>query len=146
MKDMAKYWANTFGFYAPFGRSVVGFKENSKKESVCSFLEDIEASNSDKKILLVLDNFPSHKAQITRVRAEELGIGLTYLPSYRSDLNPIEQIWRGVKRGISEVCFGSRDEFLSVIENSYNHLSTQLSFAEGWLNTFLPQESNQLCA
>lgn len=146
VKDMTKYRANTFGFYAPFGKSVVGFKENSKKESVCSFLEDIEASNPDKKILLVLDNFPSHKAQITRIRAEELGIGLTYLPPYSPDLNPIEQIWRGVKRGVSEAFFGSRDEFLSVIENSYNQLSMQLSFAEGWLNTFLPQEYNQLCA
>ena len=145
VKDTSKYRANTFGFYAPFGRSVVGFKEDSKKESVCSFLEDIEASNPDKKILLVLDNFPSHKAQVTRIRAEELGIGLTYLPPYSPDLNPIEQIWRGVKREVSEAFFGSRDEFMAVIENSYNQLSTQLSFAEGWLMTFLPQESNQLC-
>ena len=146
VKDTTKYRADTFGFYAPFGKSIVDFKANSKKESVCSFLDDIESSNPDKKILLLLDNFPSHKAEATRIKAEALGICLTYLPQYSPDLNPIEQIWRGVKRGVSEASFGSQDEFLTVIENSYNQLATQVSFAEGWLMTFLPQESNQLCA
>lgn len=145
VKDTTKYRANTFGFYAPFGRSIVGFKENSKKESVCSFLEEVKTNNPDEKILLVLDNFPSHKAQATRDKAEELGISLTYLPPYSPDLSPIEQIWRGVKRGISAAFFRSRDEFLAIIANSYNQLSTQLSFAKGWLMKFLPQQSNQLC-
>jgi transposase len=145
VKDTTKYRANTFGFYAPLGRSLVGFKENSKKESVCSFLEEVKTNNPDEKILLVLDNFPSHKAQATRDKAEELGISLTYLPPYSPDLSPIEQIWRGVKRGISAAFFRSRDEFLAIIANSYNQLSTQLSFAKGWLMKFLPQQSNQLC-
>jgi transposase len=145
VKDTTKYRANTFGFYAPFGRSIVGFKENSKKESVCSFLEEVKTNNPDEKILLVLDNFSSHKAQATRDKAEELSISLTYLPPYSPDLSPIEQIWRGVKRGISATFFRSRDEFLAIIANSYNQLSTQLSFAKGWLMKFLPQQSNQLC-
>ena len=33
--------ANTFGFYSVNEKSVVNFKENSKKESVCEFLEKI---------------------------------------------------------------------------------------------------------
>lgn len=145
VKDTSKYRANTFGFYAPFGRSVVGFKEDSKKESVCSFLEEVKTNNPHEKILLVLDNFASHRAQATRDKAEELGISLTFLPPYSPDLSPIEQIWRGVKRGVSEAFFRSKDEFLAIIVNSYNQLSTRLSFAKGWLTKFLPQQSNQLC-
>jgi len=145
VKDTTKYRANTFGFYAPFGRSVVGFKENSKKESVCSFLKEIRECNPEKKILLVLDNFSSHKAQVTREKAEELGVLLTYLPPYSPDLNPIEQVWRCLKREMSTAFFRSRDEFLAIITKSYNQLSTKLSFAKSWIQKFLPQQSNQQC-
>lgn len=145
VKDTTKYRANTFGFYAPFGRSVVGFKENSKKESVCSFLKEIRECNPEKKILLLLDNFSSHKAQVTREKAEELGVLLTYLPPYLPDLNPIEQVWRCLKREMSTAFFRSREEFLAIITKSYNQLSTKLSFAKSWIQKFLPQQSNQLC-
>lgn len=145
VKDTTKYRANTLGFYAPFGRSVVGFRDNSKKESVCSFLQEVKANNPEEKIMLILDNFPSHKAAATRAKAEQLGIDLVFLPPYSPDLSPIEQIWRGVKRGVSAAFFGTRDEFITVIENTYNQLSKQLSFAKGWLTKFLPQQSNQFC-
>lgn len=143
IKDTTKYRANTLGFYAPCGRSVVGFRENSKKESICSFLQEVKANNPNEKILLVLDNFSSHKATATRAKADELGIALTFLPPYSPDLNPIEEIWRGVKRGVSTAFFRSTDEFVAIIEKSYNQLSTQLSFAKGWLIKFIPQQSNQ---
>lgn len=145
VKDTTKYRANTFGFYAPYGKSVVGFRENSKKESVCSFLKEIRECNPEKKILLVLDNFSSHKAQVTREKAEELSVLLTYLPPYSPDLNPIEQVWRCLKREMSTAFFRSREEFLAIITKSYNQLSTKLSFAKSWIQKFLPQQSNQLC-
>jgi len=47
-KNTTKMRANTFGFYAINGKSVVDFKGNSKKESVCEFLEKIREKNSDK--------------------------------------------------------------------------------------------------
>jgi transposase len=145
VKDTTKYRANTFGFYAPFGRSVVGFRENSKKENVCSFLEEVKASNPDKKILAILDNFRSHKAAATRAKAEELDISLVFLPPYSPDLSPIEQIWRGVKRAVSTAFFRTVDEFGAIIKSSYDGLSKQLSFAKGWLTRFMPQQSNQFC-
>ncbi len=40
-KNTTRLRANTFGFYAINGESVVDFKDNSKKESVCEFLEKI---------------------------------------------------------------------------------------------------------
>ncbi len=58
--------ANTFGFYAINGESVVDFKENSKKESVCDFLEKIREKNQDKTIVIILDNFRSHWARKTK--------------------------------------------------------------------------------
>ena len=117
VKNTTKYWANTFGFYAPAGRSLVSFKEDSRKGSVCEFLDEVREVNPVGVILVVLDNFPSHRAAETRIRAEELGMRLAYLPPYSPDLSPIEQIWRGVKRAVSVAFFGARDGFLSVIRN-----------------------------
>ena len=145
VKDTTKYRANTFGFYAPNGVSVAEFMENSRKESVCSFLEEVRKSNPKAKIALILDNFPSHKAIVTREKAEELGIVLTFLPPHSPDLNPIEQLWRCLKREISTAFFRSEEEFLSIIQNAFSQLSRRLSFATNWFQKFLPQWFNQLC-
>ena len=145
VKDTTKYRANTFGFYAPGGVSIAEFMENSKKESVCSFLEDIRNSNPKMKITLILDNFPSHKAKATIEKAEALGIALTFLPPHSPDLNPIEQIWRCLKREISTALFRCEDEFRSIILNAYSQLSKRSSFASNWFIKFTPQWSNQLC-
>jgi transposase len=144
-KDTTKYKANTFGFYAPWGGSVVCFKENSRKESVCEFLEEIREENLDGRILLILDNFASHRAEKTREKAGELDIRLVYLPPYSPDLNPIEQIWRGLKRRISTALFRTREGFMKLIEETYNQLSKKISYAEGWIYKFLPEQFNQLC-
>lgn len=138
LKDTMKYRANTFGFYAPNGVSVSEFKENSKKESVCSFLENIRKNNPDAKIVLILDNFPSHKANVTREKAEELSIALTFLPPYSPDLNPIEQIWRCLKRELSTAHFRSEKEFKAIIQNAFNQLTERLSFSASWFQKFLP--------
>ena len=137
--------ANTFGCYAPAGESVVCFMGDSRRESVCAFLEEVRARNPVGGILLVLDNFPSHRATEVRRRAEELGMRLVYLPPYSPDLNPIEQIWRCVKRAVSTAYFRSKEEFLSVIEEAYRTLSSKTSFAAGWIQRFIPGEYKQLC-
>jgi len=145
IKDTTHYRANTFGFYAPDGRSVISFMENSKKESVCTFLEEVRANNPDENIVLILDNFRSHRSEATRLKAQELDIRLTYLPPYSPDLNPIEQVWRRLKREISTAAFRTETEFRTIIEKTYKQLSTRVSFAKGWIQKFLPQQSNQLC-
>ena len=145
VRDTTKYKANTFGFYALGGVCVVEFRENSKKENVCGFLEVVRANNPDQAMLLFLDNLPSHRAQATKQRAQELGITLVYLPPYSPDLNPIEQLWRCLKREISTAFFRSREEFLALIEAAYNKLSPRISFAKEWILKFLPQLFNQLC-
>lgn len=145
VKDTTSYRANTFGFYSPGGRSVIGFREDSKKESVCGFLEEVRAENPAGRILLVLDNFSSHRADVTRTRAEELDIRLAYLPPYSPDLNPIEQVWRCLKRELSTSFFRTRTEFLALIEEAYHRLSGMISFAKGWLQKFLPEQYKQLC-
>ncbi|KAF5423000.1 MAG: DDE superfamily endonuclease, partial [Candidatus Methanocomedens sp.] len=64
-KNTTRLKANSFGFYALNGNSVIDFKENSKTESVCEFLDEIKLKNPDNKILFILNNFNSHRANAT---------------------------------------------------------------------------------
>jgi len=100
-KNTTKYKANAFGFYALNGVPVIDFKEHSKKEDICDFFRDIRLRNPEKKIVLILDNFRSHRAKDSVKCAEECSITLIFLPPYSPDLNPIEFIWRSIKRVIS---------------------------------------------
>ncbi|MCW7076570.1 MAG: transposase, partial [Candidatus Syntrophoarchaeum sp.] len=49
----------------------------------------------------------------------QLGIYLVYLPPYSPDLNPIEFVWKSIKR-------------------RFSRLVESLSFAESWIEKFIP--------
>lgn len=136
-KNTTKIRANTFGFYPLNGNSVIDFKENSKKESVCEFLSFIREKNPENEIVLILDNFRSHWAKKTRKHAKDLGIRLVFLPPYSPDLNPIEYIWKSVKRGLSPLLIESAEHFKGVIKGLFKKLSEKLSFAKEWMKQFI---------
>ena len=136
-KNTTKIRANTFGFYPLNGNSVIDFKENSKQESVCEFFELVREQNLGKDIILILDNFRSQWANKTRRKAEELDIALVFLPPYSPDLNPIEYIWKSIKRGLSPLLIESAEHFKGVIRDLFKRLSRRLSFASGWIKQFL---------
>jgi transposase len=115
-KNTTKLKADTFGFYALKGKSIVDFKENSKKEAVCEFLEQIRENNPDGLVVLILDNFRSHWANKTRGTASKLNISLVFLPPYSPDLNPIEFIWKSIKREISPLLIKTLEELTSIIK------------------------------
>jgi putative transposase len=136
-KNTTKYKANTFGFYALNGHSVVDFGENSKKESICIFLEKIRFGNPGKRIVVILDNFPSHKAAVVREKAKECDIELVYLPAYSPDLNPIEYIWKSIKRTISNTFIESQDHMKGLIRVKFLKYASRISFANSWIKKFL---------
>ena len=53
-----------------------------------------------KEIYLVLDNAPYNKSSPVRDLAKELGIRIVYLPTYSPNLNPIERLWKYMKRKV----------------------------------------------
>jgi putative transposase len=90
-----------FGFYALNGVPVLISKIIQRKKMFVSFLREILFHNPGKGIVLILDNFPSHRSKDSAKCAEECGIKLIILPPYSPDLNPIEFIWKSMKRVIS---------------------------------------------
>ena len=138
IKNTTHIRANTFGFYAINGNSVVDFKKHSKKEDVCEFLESIRYKNPGKRIIIIMDNFKSHHAKMTIAKA--LDEVLVFLPPYSPDLNPIEFIWKSIKRVISETFVVSAEHLKTTIRGAFIRHSRSLSYAEKWINTFLDDE------
>jgi transposase len=128
---------NSFGFYALNGESVYSTKDSSKKENVVEFLQEVKEKNEGKRIAIILDNFGSHTSGDAREAAEKLGIVLVFLPPYSPDLNPIEFIWKGIKRELSSMFLMGKEEVKRVVERLFYKFTSSLSFAEGWIKKFL---------
>lgn len=137
VKNTGHIKANTFGFYTLNGVSVVDFHEESKKENVCLFLEKVREHNAGARIIILIDNFRSHHALDTLEYAEMLDIHLVFLPPYSPDLNPIELIWKDVKKVISTNFIISKEEMRTLINETYTELSKKLSYANAWIDKFL---------
>ncbi len=69
--------------------------------------------------------------------AKELGIYLVYLPPYSPDLNPIEFIWKSLKRVLSLVFVKAEDELKDIIRLNFQSFSKNLSYAKRWIGRFL---------
>lgn len=145
VKNTTRIRANTLGFYAVNGVSYMSIKENSKAASFCEFFQEIRSKNPARKILVVLDNFSSHKAKIVRETADLLGIRLVYLPPYSPRLNPIEFIWKPVKRAVSKTFIISRSMMNGLISSTFYRHANSTVTARYWIKKFLNNKFNMLC-
>jgi len=137
IKNTSKFRANTFGIYSPNGNSILTFRDHSKKEDICAVLEEFVLANPGKRIILILDNFSSHRSQLAREFAAKNGINLVFLPPYSPDLNPIEQIWRAVRRHLSTIFIRDLDHLKSEILEEFFYRINQVSYIRGWAKKFL---------
>lgn len=134
-KNTKRIKANANAFYAINGNSVIDFKEGSKAKDVCEFLERIKEENEYYPIV-VLDNSKTHHANITVKKAEQLDITLIFLPPYSPDLNPIEFIWKSVRKEILKEFIESVTQLRKLIKNEYVKLAKSKSFANSWIKLF----------
>jgi transposase len=79
--------------------------------------------------VLVLDNFRSHHARDSVKCAEECGIKLIFLPPYSPDLNPIEFIWKSIKRVISHSFIRDLEYMKKIILENFLDYAPHRSFA-----------------
>jgi len=128
--------ANAFAFYSINGNNLIDFMEHSKAENVCEFLEKIAEQNQGKKTILILDNSKSHHADKTIRKAKELHIILIFLPPYSPDLNPVEFIWKTIKREVSVNFIQSKEHLRNIIKDEFARVSKSLSFAKKWMKMF----------
>ncbi len=137
--------ANAFAFYSINGRNFIDFMESSRTENVCEFLKKIVEQNPKKKIILVLENSRSHHADKTVRKARELEITLVFLPPYSPDLNPVEFVWKTIKREVPVRFIQSKEHLKNIIKNEFIKVENSLSFAKRWMETFNPQIKSVVC-
>jgi transposase len=75
-----------------------------RAESYCQFLEEV-LKQTERPVIIIQDGAPYHTAKYTKQWVEQHAERLTVyqLPSYSPDYNPIEKLWRLVKRGATHL-------------------------------------------
>lgn len=126
------------------GIDTIAFPIHAKKEDFCQFLYEVRRNNPVNRICLILDNFATHKAKNVKEKARELDIELIYLPPYSPDLNPIEYLWKSIKRIISVSEIENKLELIEIVKDSFFALTTSLSSARSWIPRFLYDKLNML--
>ncbi len=136
-KNTTKFRANTFGFYAFNGIGTVNTYINSKQESVMDFMNRIRYSNPFNHIILILDNFSAHRTENVAITAEILDIELVFLPPYSPQLNPIETIWKSIKKVVSRTFMKNQEMMVDTVKANFIELSRSKSFCKRWVEMFV---------
>lgn len=143
-KNTARIKANTMGFYTFNGESLVEFTEDSRQETFASFLYEVRKSNMCDHLILILDNFPTHKSGLVKATAKKLGITLVYLPPYSPELNPIEEVWKSIRRELSTAFYLTKQELQILIQKAYYDLIELHDYANQWITNNIPNEFKTL--
>ena len=108
-KNSSRYTCKVAGSYSLTSNGVddLYFMPNSKKETIVECFKSLRERNPNGVILLIIDNFSSHRSDLVKEAAKELNIELCYLPPYSPQLQPIEKIWKDMKRFMSEYKLGA---------------------------------------
>jgi len=137
IKNTNKIKANASGFYAMNGNSVIEFPNSSKKEDMCTVLESIRHKNDKRPIVMITDNFSVHHSEIVVEKAAELNIHLVFLPPYSPHLNPIEFIWKSLKRIVSKTRISDRTQMISLLKEHFIAETSKTSYFDSWRSNFL---------
>ena len=80
-----------------FLRSIAG---NMNKEEALLFLKDLKRHMRGKKLLLIWDGLPAHRAKAVQVylNAQQHWLRIVRFPGYAPELNPIEYLWAAMKK------------------------------------------------
>jgi putative transposase len=133
---------NSLGFYALNGKSVYHDTETAKKKDIARFLRVIRKKNPSGTIILIWDNARAHLSRLVQRTARLLNIILVFLPPYSPDLNPIEFIWKSIKKELSSKCLMTKGEVRDSVEEMFYKFSSSLSFAKSWIQKFLKPSSS----
>ena len=84
--------------------------ESTNSETFREFIEEIRRDRP--RLFMVLDNASYHKSKAVREYVESTGggVGLEFLPPYTPQLNPVETVWRYLKKRLAGRFFRSLDE------------------------------------
>lgn len=96
-----------------------------------------EELSLENRIVIILDNYSAHKSKIAKNFAKFLNIKLIFLPTHSPKLNPIEQVWRAMKKKISSIDFKSIEKLIKKLKNLYYVEIKQKTYTENWIKEYI---------
>lgn len=91
----------------------------------------------EKPIVIVLDNAKIHQADDVAIACDILNIELIFLPTYSPDLNPIEDLWKIIKRVVYSSHYNNVEELIDIILDEFYKNVGKESLIENWVDEFL---------
>ncbi len=114
--------------------------ENIQKEIIIELLNEETIINNlqkEKRIVIILDNYSVHKANLVIQAAEMLNIKLIYLPVHSPHLNPIEQVWKSIKKHMANYLFDTIEFMEELFEKEFYRIINNESYYENWIKKFI---------
>ncbi len=127
------------------GHRLVISRRSMRQEDFQALLRHLRTRYRGRPLWLLLDRAPCHEAHKSRALAGRLNIGLLWLPTQCPELNPVDHLWRELKRLIAaNRQFRTIDQEAGYAERWFLGLTVREALrkagilAEGfWLNTLL---------
>lgn len=91
--------------------------------------------------MIILDNYPVHKAKLAEKASEILNIHLIPLPPYSPKLNPIEQVWRTIKRELSKIYIKDKTFLIQKFKSIYEEIVENKTFYNRWIKKFIKENN-----
>lgn len=87
-------------------------------------------------IVLVWDGLPAHKsAKMCSLIAARSWLRVYRLPGYAPELNPVENLWSSLKRGMANLAPGGINDLLAIAKNRLKRMQYRPVLAYGFLAT-----------
>ncbi len=90
-----------------------------------AFLEQLVAAYGSRPVLVIVDNYGIHHAQVVqRWLAEHPRMQVLFLPTYSPRLNPVEKVWWQLKRRVAaNRCHGTLEALVAAVHQFFTELT-----------------------
>ena len=117
-------------------------QEEIKLEHILNLLNNdflTENLKFERRIVLILDNVPTHRSDFTFQVANLLNIYLLFLPEYSPELNPIEGSWDYSKFHLKKKTIDTKEELIDNSIELFLDVTSTDSLYKTTVNKFIPQ-------
>ena len=105
--------------------------ENIQKEILFKLLNKdsiINNAEKEKRIVVILDNYSVHRAKLVIEACKILNIKLIYLPVHSPHLNPIEQVWKSIKKYMGNYLVDTLEYMGELFEKEFYRIVNNVSY------------------
>ena len=96
-----------------------------------------EILKSEKSIVLITDNAKIHHAKDVKKVCEILNIELMHIPPYSPELNPIEDLWKIIKKNLYTKDYKDLNELIDIIIKEFYENASSNSLYKNWIDEFI---------